>query len=331
MKRGSLVGSSSRQAPPVALAVVSWNTRELLRACLESIAPEVTIGRAEAWVVDNASADGSAELVTSEFPWVRLIASRDNLGFGAAVNLVAAQTSSPWLAVANADTELLPGALATLLATGERELRAGIIAPRLTLESGETQHSVHRFPTLPFALAFNIGAGVLGRRSGERMLLEGRWRGERAGPVDWAIGAFLLVRRSAWEQAGGFDPDQWMYAEDLDLGWRFAARGWTTYFEPAAAIRHHGAAATTQLWGGDLDARWIRSTYAWMLRRRGPAVTRAYALINTAGAAVRAVLYAAPSIAIGGAWTERERSMRRWTWLHLRNLLASRASLESHR
>src|SRR5438046_1103113 len=77
--------------PIVAVAIVSWNTRELLRRCLQSLAPEQELGRAEAWVVDNASTDGSPDLVRDEFPWAKLVASDENLGFGRAVNLVAKQ------------------------------------------------------------------------------------------------------------------------------------------------------------------------------------------------------------------------------------------------
>ena len=87
----------------VAVAVVSWNTRDLLRACLESLHADADAGRAEVWVVDNASADGSAALVRSAFPWVRLLALDENLGFGRAVNRVAARTATAWVAPANAD------------------------------------------------------------------------------------------------------------------------------------------------------------------------------------------------------------------------------------
>src|SRR3954453_8158549 len=94
----------------VTLAVVSWNTRALLARCLDSVAQEVAGGRVEAWVVDNASSDGSAEMVAEEYPWARLCALADNVGFGRAVNLVAERSESPWLAIANADTALRPGA-----------------------------------------------------------------------------------------------------------------------------------------------------------------------------------------------------------------------------
>jgi hypothetical protein len=85
------------------------------------------------------------------------------------------------------------------------------------------------------------------------------------------------------------------------------------------------------VWGDDRDVAWQRSTYAWMLRRRGPLVTRLCALVNTAGAAARAVLLAGPALLLGGDWRWRWRANRRWTRLHLDGLLAPRAALQRHR
>jgi GT2 family glycosyltransferase len=205
------------------------------------------------------------------------------------------------------------------------------VAPRLVLADGTTQHSVYAFPTLAFTVAFNLGAGAVSHRLGDRMLLEGLWNPARPRGVDWAIGAFLLVRRAAWDAIGGFAPEHWMYAEDLDLGWRAAAAGWRTWFEPSAVVRHHGGAATSQVWGDDRDVRWQRSTYAWMLRRRGPFVTRACAFVNTLGAAARMALFTAPAFVLGGDWRWRWRANRRWTRLHLDGLVASRDALARHR
>jgi len=294
--------------PEVAVAVVSWNTRDLLRDCLRSLVDEPL---AEVWVVDNASTDGSAAMVAQEFPSVRLVASDRNLGFGPAVNLVASKTAAPWLAPANADIELRPGALGALLDAGERRPRAGILAPRLELPSGETQHSVYAFPTIPFTARFNLG---FHRRIGDRLCLEGFWDPSRERDVDWAIGAFLLVRRAAWDAAGGFDQGQWMYAEDLDLGWRVARAGWSTHYVPSARVLHHASAATTQAWGDERTLRWLRSTYAWMLRRRGLARTRITAAINVAGAYARA----------------RNPYFRMWGGLHRRAGFAPRRELERH-
>jgi GT2 family glycosyltransferase len=300
---------------PVVVAIVSWNTRELLARCLESLLPEAECGRAEAWVVDNASSDGSAALVRERFPRARLLALNDNLGFGAAVNLVAERTASPWLAIANADTALRPGALAALLAAGGEDPGAGAIAPRLVQPDGSTQHSVFGFPTVPHTALLASGLYRLSPDLADRLAVPGHWDVERARRVPWAVAAFLLVRREAWRQVGGFDPRQFMYAEDLDLGWRAARAGWSTHYVPAARVRHHASAATTQAWGDERTLRWLRSTYAWMLRRRGLARTRITALINVGGAYARA----------------RDPAFRRWGGLHRRTGLAPRRELERHR
>ncbi|MCW3011198.1 MAG: glycosyl transferase, family 2, partial [Solirubrobacterales bacterium] len=230
-------------AAPVAVAVVSWNTRELLDACLASLRADHDAGRAEVWVVDNASDDGSAAMVAERHPWARLVASGENLGFGAAVNLVAARTRTPFLAPANADLLLEPGALRALLEAAAEHPGAGAFAPRLVLPDGTTQHSVHPFPTVTTGLLLSSGAARLPLLA-RRLPLHGHFDPDRPREVDWAHGAFLLVRRTAWDAAGGFDPEQWLYAEDLDLGWRLARAGRPRRYVPGARVRHEVSAAT---------------------------------------------------------------------------------------
>ena len=258
------------------MAIVSWNTRDLLRECLASLPDSVDV-----WVVDNGSTDGSGAMVRADFPGVRLVESERNLGFGGAVNLVARATSSPWLVVANADVRVADGAVDALLAAAERDPGAGAVAPRLVLPDGATQHSVFAFPTVPFALLFALGL------AGDRLCVPGRWNWRRARRVPWAIGAFLLVRRAAWDAAGGFDERQWMYAEDLELGWRLRRAGWATRYEPRAVVHHESAASTSAAWGWMRTERWQRATYAWVLRRRGGVALRTVALVNVVGALVR--------------------------------------------
>src|SRR3954467_12559434 len=113
----------------VTVAVVSWNTRELLLRCLESLEPDVRAGRASVWVVDNASKDGSAEAAREAAPWAEVVDGGENLGFGRAVNLVARSTDSEWIAAANADVALEPSALEALIAAGS-DHRVACVAPR---------------------------------------------------------------------------------------------------------------------------------------------------------------------------------------------------------
>ena len=272
--------------PPVTVAVVSWNTRQLLERCLRSLAPEVESGRAEVWVVDNGSSDGSTEAVRAHAPWATLVEPGENLGFGRAVNLVARRSGSEWLAAANADIALEPGALGALLQAGT-SAEVGAVAPQLVLPDGSTQHSVYHFPTLPFTLAFNLGIPQRSARLADRLCLEGRWDASRARSVDWAIGAFVLLRRSAFDAVGGFDERQWIYAEDLDLCWRLRRAGWSVRYEPRALVRHDASAATDVVFGADKVERFMAATYASLLRRRGRALTWTIAAVNVAGAAAR--------------------------------------------
>lgn len=278
-------------APPVAVAVVSWNTRELLTACLRSLAPDVEAGRAQVYVVDNDSTDGSPEAVEAEFPWATLIRSGENLGFGRAVNLAARESESAWIGAANSDIRLEPGALEALIDAGEADGEAGIVAPMLILPDGSIQPSLQPFPRLLDAVLLRLRVWRLSRRVGERLCLRGYRDPEQGGHVDWAAGAFLLVRRSAFAQVGGFDEQQWLYAEDLDLAWRLSQTGWRTRYEPRARIHHEESAATTKVWGDALHAKWLGATYSWMARRQGLAAARSLATFNVAMSAVEYGLY----------------------------------------
>lgn len=270
----------------IAVAVVSWNTRDLLERCLHSLEPAGRSGLADVWVVDNGSSDGSADLVREQFGWATLEEPGENLGYGRAVNLVAERTSTPWLAASNADVELEPGALERLLATA-RVSGAGAVAPRLILPDGSTQHSVYGFANFPSLLAFNTGVYRLIPGLGDRLLIEGHWDPTRPRTVPWALGAFLLLRREAFDAAGGFDPAQWLYAEDVDLGWRLGRAGWSVAYEPAARVQHASGAAARQAFGEQPYERWMAATYDWIERRRGRARRVATAAVNLAGALAR--------------------------------------------
>jgi GT2 family glycosyltransferase len=216
---------------------------------------------------------------------------------------------------ANADVAFTPGALQRLMDSA-LEPRVGCVAPRLVLPDGHTQHSVHPLPTVPVSLAFNLGLQHVIAGLGDRLCLEGFWDPDRARVVPWAIGACLLLRRSAYEAAGRFDAAQWMYAEDLDLGWRLRKAGWVTRYEPRARVLHEGSAATRGAFGADEQKRFMAATYEMLLRRRGRARMWVTAAINIGGAAVRA-LWMAPLALVLPRWRPASASNLRWLEAHV--------------
>jgi GT2 family glycosyltransferase len=173
---------------------------------------------------------------------------------------------------------------------------------------------------VPLTAAFNLGLAHLVPGLGDRLALIGHWDPDRPRRVPWAIAALLLVRRTAWDAAGGFDEEQWMYAEDLDLGWRLRRAGWATRYVPAARVLHESGASTAKAWGEERTARWQRMSYVWMRRRRGALRTRATALINVAGAAARYVALTPLAIVSPRRWGARRRSARWWATLHVMGL-----------
>ena len=314
----------------VAVAVVSTNLRDLLAKTLESLRPDAERGLIEVWVVDNASTDGSPEMVRERFDWVSLIASEDNVGYGAAVNMVAERTQTRWIAAANEDIEVRPGAIERLLEAGRDHPEVALLAPRLELPDGSTQHSVHPFPTLWLTALFNLGIHHLSPRLGDQLCLEGFWDPTKPRTVDWAMATFLVARRSAWEEIGGFDRAQWMHAEDLDIAWRMRRAGWRTRYEPSAEVFHVGSAASKKAFGDELMTRFMAASYGWQARRRSPAVARAIALINCAGVGARLLALEPLARRRGGHFAERRDTCRYWLGVH-RTGLAPTQELLSRR
>ncbi len=277
--------------PAVCVVVVSWNTAALLDRCLASLHADHAAGLATVVVVDNDSMDGSPELVVERHPWATLVRAGGNLGYGPAVNLGTAHgdPSARWLAAANADVEMHPGALAALVRAGDEDPAVGVVAPRLLLPGGGTQHHVHPFPSLRALAALHVPAAARLLPAGR--VMEGRWDPDRPADVDWAHGALLLLRRGAWDAVGQFAADRWLYAEDVDVCWRMSRAGWRTRYEPAARVTHAVSAATAQAWSDDggREDRKQRATYGWMRAAYGPRRTAVLALAAWVGARALAV------------------------------------------
>jgi N-acetylglucosaminyl-diphospho-decaprenol L-rhamnosyltransferase len=221
----------------VDVVIVSYQARDLLRNCLTSLRTHGTKRGARIWVVDNASNDGTVEMVRSEFPEAELIASPSNLGFSAANNLAIVRGSAPYVLALNPDTRVTPGALDHMIDLVESDRSIGIAGCRLVLEDGTFDHAARRaFPTPLGSLAHFTGIGR--HKRAPARLAQYRAPLVERGPVDAVNGAFMLIRRKALEDVGLFDDGYWMYMEDLDLCYRFAQAGWKTWYEPEATVVH---------------------------------------------------------------------------------------------
>ena len=219
------------------VVIVSYRCGPLLRRCLQSLGEHAPGRGARVTVVDNASGDGTADVVRREFSEVRLIALDENVGFSAANNLVLRDSTAEYVLVLNPDTQLSERTLDTLLDLMEGNPRIGIAGCRLIQEDGTFDHAARRsFPTPSSALGHFLRLGRSDRAPAK--LAAYRAPEVESGPVDAVNGAFMLMRRAMLEEIGLFDEGYWMYMEDLDLCYRAAQAGWITWYEPSVEAVH---------------------------------------------------------------------------------------------
>ena len=222
---------------PISVVIVSYNSRELLHDCLASMEGEPFD---QVIVIENASSDGSVEMVARDFPWVILIKSVKNDGYGAAANLAIASCSSKYVLLLNCDTLLQPGALQVLYNYLEQHIHVAIVGPALVKLDGTRQASCFTFPTPLQTLLKETSLSKI--RLNERS----NSSPDSARSVSWVLGAALAIRRTAFESVGGFDQSFFMYYEEVDLCYRLNKSGWQTHFTPAATVTHIGGASTKQ-------------------------------------------------------------------------------------
>ncbi len=256
----------------LSIIIVSWNVRDLLRACLASLertsrpANEPTLrgfgplsgGRQfEVIVVDNGSHDGSVAMMTDEFSWVRVMASDENLGFSAGNNRGYAVSRGDFIYFLNPDTELVQDdddSLWTLYTAVARDDSVGLAGPELRYGDGSLQFSARRFPE-PLTAFFEstwLGQSWTANPWTRRMHMAD-WQVDFAHDVDWLVGAAMLARRTALEairlpgMAGPFDEGFFMYSEELDLCWRLKLAGWRVLHVPEACVIHYEGRSSGQV------------------------------------------------------------------------------------
>jgi N-acetylglucosaminyl-diphospho-decaprenol L-rhamnosyltransferase len=230
----------------VSIVIVNWNVRDLLRRCLHSIT-RYPVSSFEVIVVDNASADGSVDMVRVEFPAVRLVVNSENRGFPGAINQGISLARGRYVLLLNPDTELVRNALGTMVAFADEHPYVGVVGPQLLNADGSVQSSRRRFPTL--ATAFFESTWL--QPYALRRLLERYYVGDqpddRVQDVDWLMGAALMARREAIEQVGPMDERFFMYSEELDWCRRFREAGWRVVYLPTAQVHHHEGKSSEQV------------------------------------------------------------------------------------
>ncbi len=247
-------------APLVSVLIVSWNTRDLLRDCLASLLEHQTPARLEIIVVDNASRDGSADMVAREFPWAQLIASELNLGFAAGNNRAFEAASGEFIWLLNPDTQVLAGALDALLRRFELDERCGAVASALIdSREGTIQRSCRTFPTPAALWVEALGLARAFPRSKKFGFYKmGWWDMREPKPVEQPMASSLLLQRSVIKSCGGLFNEAFpIFFNDVDLCRRLADGGWRIWFEPASRVRHWGGAST-----GQARAAMIRESHA---------------------------------------------------------------------
>lgn len=234
--------------PELSVVIVSFNTREILRECLETLAPSLEGIPSEVFVVDNHSRDGSAEMVAELFPHVRLLRSEKNLGFGGANNVALELATGRYIVLLNSDAFVEPTTMRRAIEHMDSNPRCGLGGGMLVGRDGAMQPSARVFHSI--AADFFQLSGLAQRFPKSKTFagLEGTWFDpNQARKVDWVPGAFSVIRRTALEQVGFFDPRFFLYYEEVDLCRRIIDAGWDIWYWPDLRIIHIGGESSRSL------------------------------------------------------------------------------------
>ena len=232
----------------LSVLIVNWNTRDLLRACLQSLDMYPASGGQEVIVVDNASSDDSAEMVKCEFPNVKLIASDKNLGYAAGNNTAIKAATGDYLLLLNPDTEIKPDSLDRAIEYFKTHPQVGAVGVKLIYPNGNPQSSCRSFPT-PLAVMWEyLGFSRLFPKSKVFGAYRMTWFNYNEEiEVDQPMGTFLLIPGYAMDAVGLMDEDFPIFFNDVDWCKRAKKSGWKIMFLPNIEIIHHGGESTRQV------------------------------------------------------------------------------------
>lgn len=232
----------------VSVIIVSWNTRQILQECLESVYQQTHGIEFEVFVVDNGSTDGSVEMIEGSFPQVRFIRNSENVGFARANNQALEKAFGRYILLLNSDTLILDNAIVKTVQYLDDHPDIGILGCQVLNPDRTLQRTCFQFPSLlnmllSMTYLYKIfpGSRFFGR---ERMTW---WDRNDERPVDVVTGCYMLVRKELVEQIGLLDETYFMYGEETDWCWRAKTNGWKVWFAPVGRIIHFGGASSKRM------------------------------------------------------------------------------------
>jgi GT2 family glycosyltransferase len=236
----------------ISVVLLNYNTRDMLAACIDSLLENGEGLELELIVVDNASRDGSAEMVRERFPAALLVENSENTGSARGTNMGIEISSAPFVLILNPDTLIKEEALELMLGYLKSHPDVGLVGPRLVGGDGEYQQSCHYFTILESRYAILLFLTLMGIHGCKRfgLFTNPAVDGSKMAEVDWIYTACALVRREVFERVGLLDEDLFFGGDDMELCYRAARAGWKTVYLPQAEIVHYGNQSAQQVFGG---------------------------------------------------------------------------------
>jgi GT2 family glycosyltransferase len=232
----------------LSVIVVTWNAKKFVDDNFSSILADLRGLSSEVIAVDNASTDGTADMIAKRFPEVKLIRSLKNLGFARANILAIQKSQGRYVSLVNPDVRVLPGCFRILMDYLENNPKVGVVGPKTFNPDGSLQRSCMRAPSVwvSFCRALALDKTPLGRTPLFGGISMADFDHVKARQVDVLNGAFLMIRSAAMDQVGLIDERFFMYGDDLDWCVRFGKAGWPVVFYPEAEIVHYGGGVTAR-------------------------------------------------------------------------------------
>jgi len=287
----------TEQRKRISIIIVTWNVKDFLKQCLFSVFKETKDIQIEVFVVDNASTDGTSEMVKEQFPQARLITAEKNLGYTKANNLairtILNEGKSDFFLLLNSDTVLKNNAVDQMASYLIKNPDVGAVSPALILPDGKFQTGTTGFlPTAWTGFAYFFFLFKLFPKKTKSFFIEPSYFSKKGNivSVDWMSGACIMLRKETIEKTGLMDEKYFIYADDLDWGKRIKKEGFLLHYLPWLYVLHYHGITFAQIYK-KTNTDWLTMLYAYVRKERGPFEYWLFRLFSIEGFFLRLFLY----------------------------------------